>query len=208
MAQTSTRKKSPGSRSTSGRSRGSTPTASSSRGSSSTRNRQSRNGSGGASARKSAASRSGRSRTRTSSRRRSSSSSRSGSPADTVQRIASKGKDTVAEGAQSGGEAISTVAGKVKGPALAGAATLAGLAGGVALGARRNSGRKVFGMRVGNGFEKAARSLAEATRNASRFSENFGQLASEVRQTREAIASGSKQRSPIEVVLQALTARR
>jgi len=90
---------------------------------------------------------------------------------------------------------------------VAGGAALAGLAGGLALGAKRNSGRKVLGMRVGNGAE-AGRNLAEASKNVGRFSENVGQFAAEVRKTREAIESGSKHSSPIEVVLRALTARR
>jgi hypothetical protein len=63
-------------------------------------------------------------------------------------------------------------------------------------------------MRVGGGFEKAAKNLAEASKNAGRFGENLGQFTAEMRQTREAIENVSKHRSPIEVVLQALTARR
>ena len=157
------------------------------------------------SSRKSAASRKGRSRASGGSRGR----PRSGAatPADAVRQVASKGKDAVAEGAQSGGKAISGAAGKVKGPAIAGGAALAGLAGGVALG-RRNSGRKVLGMRVSGGAGKTGKNLAEATRSVGRFSENLGTFATEMRKTREAIDDGSKHRSPIEVVLQGLTARR
>ncbi len=103
---------------------------------------------------------------------------------------------------------ISSAAGKVKWPAVAGGAALAGLAGGVALGAKRHSGHKVLGMRVGSGSGKAGRNLAEAGRNVGRFSENVGQFAAEVRKTREAIENGSKHSSPIEMVLRALTARR
>jgi hypothetical protein len=96
----------------------------------------------------------------------------------------------------------------MKGPAIAGGAALAGLAGGIALGARRNSGRKVLGMRVGNGVDKAGKNLADTTKNVSRVSENLGAFAGEMRRAREAIENGSKHRSPIEVLLQGLTARR
>ena len=58
---------------------------------------------------------------------------------------------------------------------MAGGAALAGLAGGVALGAKRYSGRKVLGMRVGNGSGKAGKSLAEASKNVARLSENIGE---------------------------------
>jgi hypothetical protein len=52
--------------------------------------------------------------------------------------------------------------------------------------------------------------LAEATKNAGRFTENLGALAGEMRKARETIDgdTAAKHRSPIEVVLQALTARR
>ncbi len=91
---------------------------------------------------------------------------------------------------------------------MAGGAALAGLAGGVALGAKRYAGRTVLGMRVGNGSGNAGKSLAEASKNVAKFSENIGEFAAEVRKTREAIETGSKHSSPIEVVLRALTARR
>lgn len=205
MAQTSTRKKSSVGDGTRRRSSRSTRASASSSGSRSTRNRQSRNGRG-ANGRKSGASRSGRSRASTSGRKRSSASSSSQGPADAVKQIGSKGKEAVAEGAHTGGKAISSAAGKVKWPAVAGGAALAGLAGGVALGAQRNSGRKILGMRVGRG--EAGKNLADTSKNIGKFSENVGQFAAEMRKTREAIESGTKHSSPIEVVLRALTARR
>ncbi len=129
-------------------------------------------------------------------------------PADSVKQFASKGKNAVAEGAQSGGKAISTVAGKVKGPALAAGAALAGVAGGMAVQSKRDSGRKVLGMRLGNGVGKTGKNLADAGQSVGRFTENLGEFAAEMRKTREAIDNRAKHRSPIEVVLQALTARR
>lgn len=207
MAQTSTRKKSSVGDGTRRRSSRSTRASASSGGSRSTQNRQSRNGRG-ANGRKSGASRSGRSRASTGGRKRSSASSSSQGPADAVKQIGSKGKEAVAEGAHTGSKAISSAAGKVKWPAVAGGAALAGLAGGVALGAQRNSGRKILGMRVGQGRGEAGKNLADTSKNIGKFSENVGQFAAEMRKTREAIESGSKHSSPVEVLLRALTARR
>jgi hypothetical protein len=119
-----------------------------------------------------------------------------------VKQFASKGKDAVAEGVQGSGKAISTVAGKVNGAALA------GLAGGMAVQSKRDSGRKILGMRLGNGMGKTGKNLADAGQSVGRFTENLGEFAAEMRKTREAIDKGAKHRSPIEVVLQALTARR
>ena len=186
MAQTSTRRNSQARRRTTGRSNGSGRSAASSRGSSSTRNGK---------------------RTTARSRkqpRRSGGTAR----ADSVKQVASRGQNAVAEGAQRGGKAISTVAGKVKGPALAGGAALAGLAGGMAVQSKRDSGRKVLGMRLGNGMGEAGKNLADAGQRVGRFTENLGEFATEMRKTREAIDNRAKHRSPIEVLLQALTARR
>lgn len=180
LAQTSTAKNPQARRRTTGRANGS---ATSSRGSRATRNRQQRNGSSSAKSRSSGAARSS-SRTSASSRRQ---ARRSGATAR---------------------EAISTVAGKVKGPALAGGAALAGLVGGMAVQSKRGSGRKVLGMRLGNGGGKTGRTLADAGQSVGRFAENLGEFATEMRKTREAIDDRTKHRSPIEVVLQALTARR
>ena len=207
MAQTSTRRNSQARRKTTGRSNGSGRSAASARGSSSTRNRQQRNGSSGAKTRSSGAARSS-SQTTNRSRRQPRRSGGTEGP-DSVKQFASKGKDAVAEGVQSGGKTISTVAGKVKGPALAaGGAALAGLAGGMAVQSKRDSGRKILGMRLGNNVGKAGKDLADAGQSVGRFTENLGEFAAEMRKTREAIDNRAKHRSPVEVVLQALTARR
>jgi hypothetical protein len=201
MAQTSTRRNAQARRRTTGRSNGSGRSAASSKGSSSTRNRQQRNGSSGAKSRRSGTARtSARSRTR----RRSASTTR----ADSVKQVASKGKNAVAEGAKTGGNAISSVARKAKGPALAGGAALAGLAGGMAVQSKRDSKRKVLGTRLGSGVGKAGKDLAHTGQRVGRFTENLGEFAAEMRKTREAIDNRAKHRSPIEVLLQGLTARR
>ncbi len=63
-------------------------------------------------------------------------------------------------------------------------------------------------MRMGNGAGKASKNLADASKNVGRFGENLGALACEMQRTREALGEGSKGRSPVEVVLRALTTRR
>jgi hypothetical protein len=78
----------------------------------------------------------------------------------------------------------------------------------MAVQAKRDSGRKALGLRLGGGVGKAGKNLADAGQSVGRFSENLGEFAAEMRKTREALDSGSRHRSPIEVVLQALTARR
>ena len=123
-----------------------------------------------------------------------------------VKQVASKGIEAVESGAQSGGRTVAKTAEKVKWPAMAGGAALAGLVGGVALGSKRSTG-KLSGLRPRAGGD-TGKNLAKAGENLGRFGENVGQFASEMRKTREAIESGSKQSSPIEVLLRALTARR
>jgi len=184
MAQTSTRRKSQARRKPSGRANGS-----------------------GRSAGSRQTSRSTVSRNRTTSRSRSRRPSSNGT-ARTPKEIATKGKDAVVEGAQNSGKTIANVADKIKGPALAGGAALAGLAGGMAVQSRRDSRRRITRFRLRDGAGEVGKNLADAGQKAGRFSENLGAFAAEMRRTREAIDSRSQHRSPIEVVLQALTARR
>jgi len=126
-------------------------------------------------------------------------------------------KEAVAGGAQSAGQAIGTVAGKAKGPALAGGAALAGLVGGMAI-AARGGRRRVLGVPVPgtrrplvkiktprrNGVTKDVVKAAGEMGNAGR---QMAELAAEVRLARQQLHSG-RRRSPVEVVLEGLTARR
>jgi hypothetical protein len=59
-----------------------------------------------------------------------------------------------------------------------------------------------------NGAQAASKNVAEAAKHVGSFAEKAGELASEVRTTREAIEQNGKRRSPIEVVLQGLTSRK
>ncbi|HEY8815461.1 MAG TPA: hypothetical protein VIP57_10225 [Candidatus Dormibacteraeota bacterium] len=88
--------------------------------------------------------------------------------------------------------AVGNAAGKAKLPLLAGGAALAGVAGGAALGARQ-------ARRHPHGFAKAAKGVGALGVQA-------GHLASELQRNRE--ATNGQHRSPLEVVLEGLTARR
>lgn len=114
-------------------------------------------------------------------------------------------KEAVTKGANSAGSAISTTAEKLKTPAIATGAGLAGLVGGMAL--TRNKRRKVLGMRVPH-RHTASKNLAGAAKNMGALAERTGQVAEQVRVASEALSeTGTRRRSPIEVVLQGLTAR-
>jgi len=116
------------------------------------------------------------------------------------------GKATTAVG-NATGKATHAV-GKAKVPLLAGGAALAGAAGGLALGARQ--------ARRGKGLSKAiarrpqvkvkSKDLASAARDVGTFGAQLGHLANELQQARE--SGNGKHRSPVEVVLEGLTARR
>lgn len=85
----------------------------------------------------------------------------------------------------------SKAASKAKVPLLAGGAALAGAAGGAAIGARQ--------------ARRHART--RALQQMGNFGLQVGQLASELQRARKG-ANGDTHRSPIEVVLEGLTARR
>jgi hypothetical protein len=88
--------------------------------------------------------------------------------------------------------AVGAAAGKAKVPLIAGGAALAGVAGGAALGARQ-------ARRHPHAFAKAAKGVGALGIQA-------GHLASELQRNRE--ATNGQHRSPLEVVLEGLTARR
>jgi hypothetical protein len=103
-------------------------------------------------------------------------------------------RHTVEVTAKGAGQTVSGAASKAKVPLLAGGAALAGAAGGMALGARQ-ARRHQHG-----DFSRAAKEVGS-------FGAQVGRLASELHQAREAVSNGGR-RSPVEVVLEGLTARR
>jgi len=103
---------------------------------------------------------------------------------------------------------IDGIASKAKMPLVAGGAALAGAAGGLALGARQARRHKVIGMMPRRPQVKVrSRDVAKAAKEVGSFGAQVGHLASELQQAREANGN-KKHRSPVEVVLQGLTARR
>jgi hypothetical protein len=105
-------------------------------------------------------------------------------------------------------EKAEVAAKKAKGPALAGGAAAAGLAGGFLLGTRKRSRRKVLGIPIarGNGFQSAAGDVLKAAEKVGIAGRQLGTLADEVQRTRQTVER-SRKSSPIEVVLHALTNR-
>jgi hypothetical protein len=103
----------------------------------------------------------------------------------------------VEETAKDAGQTVADAASKAKVPLLAGGAALAGAAGGLALGSRQ-AGRPQ--MKV------TSRDLAKAAKEVGSFGVQMGRLASELQHARE--AADGRHRSPVEVVLEGLTARR
>ena len=106
---------------------------------------------------------------------------------------------------------------KAKLPLVIGGAAIAGAAGGLAFGAARGRKRGIKGgLRVpdkpkvrikSKDLKKAAQEVGNASKEVRNFSAQVGALATALQQAREA-ADDQKHRSPIEVVLQGLTARR
>jgi len=101
------------------------------------------------------------------------------------------------------GRGVGKVASKARTPLLASGAALAGVAGGIAIGAR--GAHQVKGMRRPK-VKIDSHDLAKAAKEVGQFGMDVGQLASELRRNREQ-ANGAKRRSPVEVVLDGLTHR-
>ena len=148
------------------------------------------------------------------------SSSRNGSsakPVEAVRDTVASGAHNVASGAQSTGHAIGSAAGKAKGPALTGGAAFAGLVGGMVI-ATRGGRRKVLGVPVPGTRRPLvkiktprrnhmAKDVVKAAGQMGNAGRQMAELATEVRLARQQLDS-RRRRSPIEVVLEGLTARR
>jgi hypothetical protein len=104
---------------------------------------------------------------------------------------------------------VGKAAGKAKVPLVAGGAALVGAAGGMALaatkGARKSGVAKSLARRPK--IKINSKDVAKAAKEVGNFSAQVGELAGGLQRVSES-ANGKKHRSPIEVVLQGLTARR
>ncbi len=120
------------------------------------------------------------------------------SPVSVVENTA-KGAGRTAKDA---GKTVGRAASKAKVPLLAGGAALAGAAGGIALGAHQARRHK--------GLANAVKpdDLAKAAKRVGNFGVQMGHVASEIQRAREDSNGHGHGRSPIEVVLEGLTARR
>lgn len=200
-------------------------------GSSGTRSTSSRGGSStnGASARSRTASSSRRpasSRASSGGARKSSGGSRSPSAKRSNANRASDGmkgqvnnaRNAASSGVQTAGHAVGTAAGKAKGPAIAGGAALAGLVGGMTI-AARGGRRRVLGVPVPGTRRplikvqrpmrvNTTRDLVKAAGRMGNAGRQMAELASEIRLAREQMGTNGRRRSPVEVVLDGLTARR
>jgi hypothetical protein len=114
--------------------------------------------------------------------------------ASKVSEATGRATSTVGDAADKATSAVGNAAGKAKLPLVAGGAALAGVAGGAALGARQ-------ARRHPHGFAKAAKGVGALGVQA-------GRLAADLQRDREATNGGARHRSPVEVVLEGLTARR
>ena len=129
--------------------------------------------------------------------------------AATKTAVSANGSGAAAK-AKDAGESVATAARTAKGPALAVGATVAGLAGGLALGSRMgHNRRKVLGLPIGRKRPavRAAEALGRVARGLGSAAGQAAATTEEVRQVREQLDRANRQ-SPVEVLLDALTHRR
>lgn len=116
-------------------------------------------------------------------------------------------KSRSSNGARSNGSSHGLIS-KAKLPLVAGGAAVAGAAGGLALASTKQAKKS----RLGSALMRKPRikvdsgDLAKAAKEVGNFSAQVGELANELQRARE--SGNGKRRSPVEVVLQGLTARR
>lgn len=117
--------------------------------------------------------------------------------------------ETVEHTAKDAGGAVGKAAGKAKLPLVAGGAALAGAVGGMAVGAHQARRHKVLAGAMARRpmVKVSSRDLAGAAKQVGTFGAQMGRLASELQQAREG-GHNNEHRSPLEVVLEGLTARR
>jgi hypothetical protein len=129
--------------------------------------------------------------------RKRASSRKQPTPAAAVSDAADKATSAAGNAAGKAASAVGTAAGKAKVPLIASGAALAGAAGGAAIGvhqARRH--------------RRARRGLAKTAKGVGTLGAQVGHLAYELQRNRESTNGGGQHRSPLEVVLEGLTARR
>jgi hypothetical protein len=103
---------------------------------------------------------------------------------------------------------VGKAASKAKVPLVAGGAALAGAAGGLALAASKQGRKSALGKAVMRRpkIKVTSKDVARAAKEVGNFSAQVGEMANELQRARE--SADGRRRSPVEVVLQGLTARR
>jgi hypothetical protein len=116
-------------------------------------------------------------------------------------------RHAVEDKAKTAGRSVGKAAGKAKVPLIAGGAALAGAAGGLALATRQDRRNNLIKAMRKPKIKLTSHDVAKAAKEVGNFSAQVGELASELQRAREQTGNG-RHRSPVEVVLQGLTARR
>lgn len=130
--------------------------------------------------------------------------SKSGPKSSSNSGRAQSALEAVEHTAKEAGSTVGRAASKAKLPLVASGAAVAGAVGGLAVGARQARRHRGWAMRRPQ-VKVRSRDLASAAKDVGSLGAQMGRLASELQQAREA---NGKHRSPVEVVLQGLTARR
>lgn len=122
--------------------------------------------------------------------------------------VASKSQSSNGARSNGSGSGLGKVISKAKLPLVASGAAVAGAAGGIALASTKQARKS----RLGSALMRKPRikvdsgDVAKAAKEVGNFSAQVGELANELQRARK--SADGKRRSPIEVVLQGLTARR
>ena len=120
----------------------------------------------------------------------------------------------VGDKAKSAGQGVGKVASKAKVPLVAGGAAIAGAGGAMALAAASKGGRKKGMKNLKAAMPKKpkvkikSKDLAKAAKEVGKVSAQVGEIANGISRAQESSNGDGKHRSPVEVVLQGLTARR
>lgn len=114
----------------------------------------------------------------------------------------------VGDKAKGAGKTVGKAASKAKVPLMAGGAAIAGAAGGLALASSKQARKSKLSKAMTRRPKVKIKSgdIAKAAKEVGNFGAQVGQLADEMQRARE--SGNGKHRSPVEVVLQGLTARR
>lgn len=122
-------------------------------------------------------------------------------------------KHAVGDKAKTAGQSVGKAASKAKVPLLAGGAAIAGVGGAMALAASKG-GRKKGMKNLKAAMPRKPKvkiksgDLAKAAKEVGKVSAQVGEIADGISRASESSNGNGKHRSPIEVVLQGLTARR